>query len=36
VISPDGAISRFRPSTQPDAPEVIAAIEGGLAQQAAA
>ncbi len=36
VISPDGAISRFRPSTQPDAPEVIAAIESGLAQEAAA
>jgi glutathione peroxidase len=30
VISPDGAISRFRPQTQPDAPEVIAAIEQGL------
>ena len=32
VITPDGAISRFRPTTQPDAPEVIAAIENGLAQ----
>ncbi|MEP6843609.1 MAG: glutathione peroxidase [Pseudolysinimonas sp.] len=32
VITPDGAISRFRPQTQPDAPEVIAAIEGGLAR----
>lgn len=32
VITPDGAISRFRPQTQPDAPEVIAAIESGLAQ----
>jgi glutathione peroxidase len=36
VIAPDGAITRFRPATQPDAPEVIAAIESGLAQQAAA
>ena len=36
VISPDGAVSRFRPQTQPDAPQVIAAIEGGLAQEAAA
>ncbi|MDP9027799.1 MAG: glutathione peroxidase [Actinomycetota bacterium] len=36
VITPDGSISRFRPTTQPDAPEVIAAIEGGLAQEAAA
>jgi glutathione peroxidase len=30
VIAPDGAVSRFRPSTQPDAPEVISAIESGL------
>ena len=36
VITPDGAVSRFRPQTQPDAPQVIAAIEGGLAQEAAA
>lgn len=36
VITPDGAVSRFRPTTQPDAPEVIAAIESGLAEQAAA
>ena len=36
VITPDGAISRFRPQTQPDAPQVIAAIEGGLAQEVAA
>ena len=36
VISPNGAISRFRPTTQPDAPEVIAAIENGLAQAEAA
>lgn len=31
VIAPDGAVSRFRPSTQPDDPSVIAAIENGLA-----
>jgi glutathione peroxidase len=36
VITPDGAVSRFRPTTQPDAPEVIAAIEGGLAHSSAA
>jgi glutathione peroxidase len=33
VIAPDGTVSRFRPSTQPDAPEVVAAIEQGLAQK---
>ena len=33
VIAPDGTVSRFRPQTQPDAPEVVAAIEQGLAQQ---
>lgn len=36
LITPDGAITRFRPTTQPDAPEVIAAIESGLAQAEAA
>ena len=36
VITPDGSVSRFRPTTQPDAPEVIAAIESGLAQEVAA
>ena len=36
VIGPDDAVSRFRSTTQPDAPEVIAAIETGLAQEAAA
>jgi glutathione peroxidase len=36
VIAPDGAVSRFRSTTLPDAPEVIAAIESGLAQEAAA
>jgi glutathione peroxidase len=30
VISPSGDVQRFRPTTQPDAPEVIAAIESGL------
>ena len=33
VIAPDGSVSRFRPQTQPDAPEVVAAIEQGLAEQ---
>ncbi len=32
VISPAGHVSRFRPTVQPDAPEVIAAIESGLAE----
>ncbi len=36
VIAPDDTVSRFRPTTQPDAPEVIAAIESGLAQEASA
>lgn len=31
VISPTGAVQRFRPTTQPDDPQVIAAIEAGLA-----
>lgn len=33
VIAPDGSVSRFRPSTEPDAPEVVAAIERGIAQR---
>jgi len=33
VIAPDGTVSRFRPSTRPDAPEVVAAIEQGIAQR---
>lgn len=33
VIAPDGKVSRFRPKTQPDAPEVVAAIEQGIAQR---
>lgn len=32
VISPNGEVSRFRPKVKPDAPEVVAAIERGLAQ----
>ena len=32
VISPDGDVSRFRPKVQPDAPEVVAAIERGLSK----
>jgi glutathione peroxidase len=32
VISPSGEVSRFRPKVKPDAPEVVAAIERGLAQ----
>ena len=32
VISPSGGVHRFRPTTLPDAPEVIAAIESGLAE----
>jgi glutathione peroxidase len=30
VISPDGHVARFSPTTRPDAPEVIAAIEAAL------
>jgi glutathione peroxidase len=31
VIAPDGSVTRFRPSTLPDDPRVIAAIENGIA-----
>ncbi len=31
LVTPDGTVHRFRPQTKPDAPEVIAAIEGALA-----
>ena len=31
VIAPDGSVKRFRPSTLPNDPIVIAAIEGGIA-----
>jgi glutathione peroxidase len=30
VVAADGTITRFRPTTKPDAPEVLAAIEAGL------
>lgn len=30
LVSPDGAVQRFRPRTEPDAPEVISAIETAL------
>ncbi|RQP10554.1 MAG: glutathione peroxidase [Microbacteriaceae bacterium] len=30
LIAPDGTVTRFRPSTQPDDPAVIAAIEASL------
>lgn len=30
LIAPDGTVTRFRPSTQPDDPQVIAAIERAL------
>lgn len=30
LVSPDGAVRRFRPQVEPDAPEIIAAIEGSL------
>jgi glutathione peroxidase len=36
VITPDNTVTRFRPRTLPDDPQVIAAIERGLAQTAAA
>jgi glutathione peroxidase len=36
VISPDGEVSRFRPKVQPDAPQVVAAIERGLSRSRSA
>ena len=36
VVQPGGQVQRFRPTTQPDDPEVIAAIEAGLAEAQAA
>ncbi|GAA2091381.1 glutathione peroxidase [Pseudolysinimonas kribbensis] len=36
VITPGGEITRFRPSTKPDDPAVVAAIEAGLGEAAAA
>lgn len=31
VVTPAGTVTRFRPTVKPDSPEVIAAIESGLA-----
>lgn len=36
VVQPGGEVQRFRPTTQPDDPAVIAAIEEGLAEAKAA
>ena len=36
VLLPDGEVARFRPNVQPDDPAVIAVIERGLAEAAAA
>ena len=36
VLAPDNTVTRFRPSTQPDDPAVIAAIEAALPQGASA
>ncbi|WP_022892069.1 glutathione peroxidase [Agromyces subbeticus] len=36
VVQPGGRVQRFRPTTQPDDPAVIAAIEAGLAEAKAA
>jgi glutathione peroxidase len=30
VVTPDGSVHRFRPKTEPDAPEIIALIESSL------
>jgi glutathione peroxidase len=30
LVAPDGTVARFRPKTEPDAPQVIAAIEAAL------
>jgi glutathione peroxidase len=32
LVAPDGSITRFRPTTKPDAPEVIEAIEAALSR----
>jgi len=34
VIAPDGEVTRFKPKLRPDSPEVVEAIERGLAQRA--
>ncbi|MFF2390212.1 glutathione peroxidase [Agromyces sp. NPDC058104] len=36
VIQPGGEVSRFRPTTEPDDPEIIAAIERGISERRAA
>ena len=36
VVLPDGEVLRFRPATQPDDPAIVAAIERGLGEAAAA
>jgi glutathione peroxidase len=30
VVTPDGAVHRFRPSTEPDDPAIVALIESSL------
>jgi glutathione peroxidase len=34
LITPDGAVHRFRPTTEPDAPEIVTLIESELAARA--
>ncbi|MFF2276351.1 glutathione peroxidase [Agromyces sp. NPDC058126] len=36
VIQPDGEVVRFRPTTEPDDPEIIATIERGISERRAA
>lgn len=36
VIQPGGEVSRFRPTTEPDDPEIIAVIERGISERRAA
>jgi glutathione peroxidase len=33
VVTPDGAVHRFRPKTEPDDPEIVGLIEASLPQQ---
>ncbi len=30
VVTPDGAVHRFRPTVEPDAPEIVGLIEASL------
>ncbi|BDZ51251.1 hypothetical protein GCM10025867_34920 [Frondihabitans sucicola] len=30
LVTPDGQVKRFRPKTEPDAPEIVSAIESAL------